>query len=186
MIADIADRVAARAHRRTGREVTVDADRSIVVVRRTALERALANLVDNALKFQESGAAPVEIVVRHGTVTVLDRGPGLLPEDIPHLFDRFYRSLNARSRPGSGLGLSIVRDVAERHGGTVFARSREGGGSEIGFTLPVVSEVETTEAQMTPGPGAVPIAVPPDVPKVPVDHATATAPVESDPVAPRD
>jgi two-component system sensor histidine kinase MprB len=147
VLADVAERVAARARRRSDREVTVDADRSMVVARRGAIERAISNLVDNALKFQENSSAPVEVVVRNGAVTVLDRGPGLLPDDIPHLFDRFYRSVNARSRPGSGLGLSIVRDVAERHGGTVFARPRAGGGSEIGFTIPVVSESETTDSQ---------------------------------------
>jgi two-component system, OmpR family, sensor histidine kinase MprB len=145
VLADVAERVTARARRRSGREVTVDADRSVVVARRAAIERAMSNLVDNALKFQENGSAPVEIVVRDGTTTVLDRGPGVLPDDIPHLFDRFYRSMNARSRPGSGLGLSIVRDVAERHGGTVFARPRPGGGSEIGFTIPLVSENATSD-----------------------------------------
>jgi two-component system sensor histidine kinase MprB len=149
-LAEVAERVATRARRRSDREVIVDADASLVVVRPAAIERALSNLVDNALKFQEDGSAPVEIVVRSGTVTVLDRGPGLLPDDIPHLFDRFYRSVKARSRPGSGLGLSIVRDVAERHGGTVFARPRAGGGSEIGFTIPVVSENATSDPAASP------------------------------------
>jgi two-component system sensor histidine kinase MprB len=178
-LADIAERVAGRARRRTDREVTVAADRSMVVARRAAVERAISNLVDNALKFQEDDAAPVEIVVHNGSVTVLDRGPGLLDDDIPHLFDRFYRSVNARSRPGSGLGLSIVRDVAERHGGSVFARPRPGGGSEIGFTLPVVTESET--AERGPSEPAAPVA---DGPTEAVDHLTgAEAPATVDPVA---
>jgi two-component system sensor histidine kinase MprB len=117
--------------------VKVDADDTVVLGRRQGLERAISNLVDNALKFDEQGLAPVEIVVREGRVTVLDRGPGIVGADLPHLFDRFFRSVNARSRPGSGLGLSIVREVAERHGGTVFAGPRDGGGAEIGFALPV-------------------------------------------------
>ena len=109
------------------------------------LERAINNLVDNALKFDEHGTAPVEIVVRDGRVTVLDRGPGVDGTDLPHLFDRFFRSVNARSRPGSGLGLSIVREVAQRHGGTVFAEPRPGGGAAIGFTVPV--RTGATEAE---------------------------------------
>jgi two-component system sensor histidine kinase MprB len=136
-LADVAESVAARARRRSGREVVVDADATVVVGRRQGIERAVSNLVDNALKFDEHGRAPVEIVVRDGRITVLDRGPGIDSGDLPHLFDRFYRSVNARSRPGSGLGLSIVREVAARHGGTVFASPREGGGAAIGFTLPV-------------------------------------------------
>ena len=53
------------------------------------------------------------------------------------MFDRFYRSTAARSRPGSGLGLSIVADVVDQHGGEVYARNRDGGGAVVGFTLPV-------------------------------------------------
>ena len=66
-----------------------------------------------------------------------DHGPGLAPADIPQLFDRFYRSVEMRSKPGSGLGLSIVRSLVEAHGGTVFARNADGGGAELGFTLPL-------------------------------------------------
>jgi two-component system sensor histidine kinase MprB len=135
-LAEIAQRVAQRAQRRSGRAVTVDTDNTVVIGRRQGIERAINNLVDNALKFDERGQ-PVEIVVREGRVTVLDRGPGVDGADLPHLFDRFFRSVNARSQPGSGLGLAIVRDVAQRHGGTVFAEPREGGGAAIGFTVPV-------------------------------------------------
>ncbi|HAP77638.1 MAG TPA: two-component sensor histidine kinase, partial [Acidimicrobiaceae bacterium] len=92
-------------------------------------------LVDNACKFAPDGV--VEVVSVAGTVMVRDRGPGLQDADIPHLFDRFYRSVEMRSRPGSGLGLAIVKSVVDAHGGTVFARNAVGGGAEIGFTLPV-------------------------------------------------
>ncbi|MCX4907878.1 HAMP domain-containing sensor histidine kinase [Streptomyces sp. NBC_00878] len=68
-------------------------------------------------------------------VEVLDRGPGIAEEDLERVFDRFYRAPDARSLPGSGLGLSIVREVAAAHGGWPFARRREGGGSAIGFTV---------------------------------------------------
>ena len=76
-----------------------------------------------------------------GCVEVLDRGPGLESEDASRVFDRFYRSATARSMPGSGLGLSIVRDVAAEHGGTVTAAARPGGGAAIGFTVARTDEV---------------------------------------------
>jgi len=135
VLRDIAERVAERTRRRTGRTVTVDADDAVVAVRPAAVERAVGNLVENAVKFSDEG--PIEVVVRRGRVEVLDRGPGIAAEDLPHLFDRFYRAVDARSRPGSGLGLSIVRGVAEAHRGAAFATPREGGGSVVGFSLPV-------------------------------------------------
>ena len=74
-----------------------------------------------------------------GAVIVRDHGPGLVDADIPHLFDRFYRSVEMRSKPGSGLGLAIVKSVVEAHGGTVFARNADGGGAEFGFKLTSLS-----------------------------------------------
>jgi two-component system sensor histidine kinase MprB len=68
-------------------------------------------------------------------VEVLDRGPGVADCDLERIFDRFYRAADARSLPGSGLGLSIVRAVAAAHGGTPFAFRRAGGGLVIGFTV---------------------------------------------------
>ncbi|HET9379795.1 MAG TPA: HAMP domain-containing sensor histidine kinase, partial [Streptomyces sp.] len=68
-------------------------------------------------------------------VEVLDRGPGIARDDLGHVFDRFYRAAEARSLPGSGLGLSIVREVALAHGGAPFAFRRPGGGTVIGFTV---------------------------------------------------
>ncbi len=133
-LADIAESVAVRARRRTGRDIVVQADDTVVEARRGALERAVWNLVDNAAKFDPSGA-PIEIVVRNGTVDVYDRGPGVAGQDAPHIFDRFYRPVTSRSLPGSGLGLSIVKDVALSSGGTVHVRARDGGGSIIGMTL---------------------------------------------------
>ena len=68
-------------------------------------------------------------------IEVRDRGPGVAEGDLSRIFDRFYRAPDARSLPGSGLGLSIVREVAAAHGGTPFAFRREGGGSVVGFTV---------------------------------------------------
>ena len=96
----------------------------------------MGNLVENALKFDDSDA-PIEVTCEGGRVEVADRGPGIAAEDRERVFDRFFRSTDARSRPGSGLGLSIVADVVERHGGRVFAAARAGGGAIVGFVLPV-------------------------------------------------
>ena len=136
-LADVVERAAARARRRTGRTVVVDADDTVCDGRPGALERAVQNLVDNACKFAAEG--DVEVCVVGGRVSVRDHGPGLAADDIPHLFDRFYRSLEMRSRPGSGLGLAIVKSVVEAHGGDVFAGNAAGGGAEIGFWLPIAT-----------------------------------------------
>jgi len=133
-LAALADGAAARAERRTGRQVRVDADGTAVRGRRQGLERALGNLLENAAKFDDSDA-PVEVHIRGGRVTVLDRGPGIDAADAGRVFDRFYRADGARGLPGSGLGLSIVDDVARAHGGTVFAGIRPGGGAAVGFTI---------------------------------------------------
>ena len=138
-LASVAEAVATRARRRTDREITVTADESQILAPRAAVERAVWNLVDNAAKFDPNDA-PVEIRVHNGTVEVLDRGPGVAPEDVPQLFDRFYRPVASRSLPGSGLGLSIVKDVAEANGGRVYVVAREGGGSVFGIAWPPLPE----------------------------------------------
>jgi len=137
----LAEQAAARVRRRTGREITVIGDSSMVACRPAAIDRVIINLIDNAAKFsavQPAGRGTIEVRVEHGRVAVSDRGPGVPAEDLPHIFDRFYRSVASRSLPGSGLGLAIVRDIVESHGGTVFAEAREGGGSTVGFTLPTL------------------------------------------------
>jgi two-component system sensor histidine kinase MprB len=138
ILADVVERVAARARRRRQVELVVDADDSVVEGRRQAIERAVSNLVDNAAKFAGE-AGPIEVVVRDGRVEVRDRGPGIGAADLPLVFDRFHRAEAARPLPGSGLGLAIVRDVAHAHHGTVFAEDRPGGGAIVGFTLPTVT-----------------------------------------------
>jgi two-component system, OmpR family, sensor histidine kinase MprB len=100
-----------------------------------SLQVAVRNLLDNAAKFGPSGAR-VEVRLRAGELTVRDHGPGIAPTDLPHVFDRFYRAPSARGIPGSGLGLSIVRQVAERHGGTVRAEAAPGAGTLIRLWLP--------------------------------------------------
>lgn len=132
-LGEVVARVAERAAQRSGRRIDVSVDDTVVSGQPLALERAVGNLVENALKFDPAG--PVEVSCSGGAVEVADRGPGIAPEDLPHVFDRFYRADAARSRPGSGLGLAIVADVVGRHGGQVHARRRDGGGAVVGFTL---------------------------------------------------
>ncbi|MET0578318.1 MAG: sensor histidine kinase, partial [Ilumatobacteraceae bacterium] len=108
---------------------------SVVEAPPPALERAISNLVDNAVKFDDTGG-PIDVLVADGAVTVLDRGPGIADGDAARVFDRFYRADGARSLPGSGLGLSIVREVAVANGGHVLAEARPGGGASVGFKLP--------------------------------------------------
>ncbi len=135
-LAALAHQVAERAGRRSGRQVITQAHEALVHGQPTALERALSNLVDNAVKFAPE-TEPIEIEVRPGRITVLDRGPGIAEADATRVFDRFYRASTARGLPGSGLGLALVRKVARAHGGEVFATRRPGGGAAVGFTLDV-------------------------------------------------
>jgi two-component system, OmpR family, sensor histidine kinase MprB len=95
-----------------------------------SLERAIANLLDNAAKWSPPGGE-IDVEVEDGTVTVRDHGPGIADEDLPFVFDRFYRSRSARTMPGSGLGLAIVRQTVEAHGGSVLAERAEGGGTRV-------------------------------------------------------
>jgi two-component system, OmpR family, sensor histidine kinase MprB len=134
-LADVADDVVTRFRRRTGTDITLEAaDAGVVDGRRVMLDRAVANLVDNALKFSPAGA-PVEVSVRGTTIEVADRGPGVDPDDRDRVFDRFYRATSARTQPGSGLGLSIVSQIAALHGGAVTLEPREGGGTVARLTL---------------------------------------------------
>ena len=100
-----------------------------------ALERAVTNLLDNAAKWSpEDGTVTVRL--SDGLLQVADEGPGIAEEDLPHVFERFYRSTEARTMPGSGLGLAIVRQAAENHGGRVAAARAPSGGALLGFWLP--------------------------------------------------
>jgi two-component system, OmpR family, sensor histidine kinase MprB len=135
-LGDVTRELAARYERRSGREVRVEADESPVDGQLGAVQRAISNLLDNARKFDPSGG-PIEVRVFDGTVQVLDRGPGIADGEQALVFERFHRSAEARTLPGSGLGLSIVRDVVTRHHGTVRVASRDGGGAIVAFTLPL-------------------------------------------------
>lgn len=128
-LAELVDRVVARHRRRTDREITVDVTDPATLNGRVALiERAVSNLLDNALKFSPK-STPIGVVVNGSRVEVLDRGTGIKADDLPRVFDRFYRATTARTLPGSGLGLAIVEQIAQLHDGTITLAPREGGGT---------------------------------------------------------
>jgi two-component system sensor histidine kinase MprB len=133
------DLVAADAIERTRRNrpgigFETDLDESIVYGAPSTIERAVANLLDNAAKWSPPGGQ-VEVAVRQGELSVRDHGPGIADEDLPYVFDRFYRSRTARGLPGSGLGLAIVKQVAESHGGSVVAERPQDGGTLMRLRL---------------------------------------------------
>lgn len=131
LVADAVERA-----RRNRPEVAYDVELEPATVQGVpaTIERAVGNLLDNAAKWSPAGAA-VEVEVRDGQLVVRDHGPGIAEEDLPYVFDRFYRARAARGLPGSGLGLAIVRQVAESHGGDVVAERAEGGGTRMVLTL---------------------------------------------------
>ncbi|TDI53415.1 MAG: HAMP domain-containing histidine kinase [Acidobacteria bacterium] len=136
-LADVVSAVAERLETRRDREIVLVIEPSVVMGRPNALERAVSNIVGNADKFSPPDS-PITIEVKDGTVTVTDTGTGIADEDLPFIWERFYRANTARSEPGSGLGLSIVTQIIDDHNGTVFARSSVSSGTSVGFTLPTV------------------------------------------------
>lgn len=100
-----------------------------------ALERAIVNILDNAVKFSPPRGT-VEVALDRGRLTVRDHGPGIPADELPHVFNRFWRSPSARALPGSGLGLSIVARTVRQAGGEVTLEAAEGGGTVATMRLP--------------------------------------------------
>ncbi len=134
----VLEQAIARVRRRADVEFDVRTSPWWLVGDAAALERAITNLLDNAAKWSPPGET-VLVTLTEGTLMVADRGPGIAPHDLPHVFERFYRSAESRGMSGSGLGLSIVRSVAERHGGLVRAGTGPGGGAGFWFSVPGAS-----------------------------------------------
>ena len=135
-LAEVVERAIARVRLRApGITFESRLHRWLVEGESSALERAVTNLLDNAAKWSPPGGR-VTVRLRDGLLSVADQGPGISDADLPHVFDRFYRSTESRAMPGSGLGLSIVRQVAERHGGTTKAASGPEGGALFTFRIP--------------------------------------------------
>ena len=111
----------------------------------TLLRRAITNLVTNALKYAPDSGPVVLRAAHQGEEVVLsvsDRGPGIAPADLPHVFQKFYRGRQGTAERvhGSGLGLAIVKSIADLHGGRVWCESAPGEGSVFYLALPVVPQ----------------------------------------------
>jgi len=113
------------------------------------LRRAISNLIDNAIKYSPTNDE-VEIIVSGNDqsvfVKVCDRGEGIDDNDLPHIFDTFYRGERAKTKRGSGLGLALVNSITEAHGGKIWVESANGNGSTFVLELPIVTEKESNPA----------------------------------------
>ena len=111
-------------------DIILDEHGTSVAAQRDHMQRLLANLIDNAIKFTPRGGHVAVAVTTNGqkaTILVSDTGCGIAKDDLPHVFDRFYRSDRSRNIPGNGLGLSLVKAIATLYGGNVLIRSDSGG-----------------------------------------------------------
>ncbi len=148
-LAELAASVVDRHRRRTETAFVTDFERCEVVVNAALVERAIGNLVDNAVKWSPPGE-PIEISVaaaeREARVRVRDRGPGIPAALRETVFERFYRAPEARAQPGSGLGLSIVDYVARTHGGAAAVIDTDGFGATVELRIPLAPEGESHPA----------------------------------------
>mgnify|MGYP000518823442 CR=1 FL=1 len=119
----------------------VTLDPHMTIGNAATLERAFTNLLDNAVKFSPQGSV-IKVAMADDLVKITDEGPGIAEEDLPHVFERFYRSDLSRNTPGTGLGLSIVAHTINAHGGWVKAGAAPGGGAEFTVYLPRISDVD--------------------------------------------
>ena len=136
----VVEDLVARADRRAANEVELrlSAEPTLVRGEPERISRAVSNLLGNAVKWSPAGGL-VEVRLADGVLTVRDHGPGFDEEDLPHVFERFYRAAGARRMSGSGLGLAIVQQAAEAHGGFAEASNAPDGGALLraGFGPPL-------------------------------------------------
>jgi signal transduction histidine kinase len=124
------------------------------------LDRAVANMLDNAGKFSTAGGVVEVDLQPGGRLIVADRGPGVPDDALPHVFDRFFRADEARALPGSGLGLAIVQQIAQGHGGSISLANRDDGGAVATLTLaPADWDAAADVAPVEQVPAAVPVPV---------------------------
>jgi two-component system, OmpR family, sensor histidine kinase MprB len=134
--------VVATARRRGGARFELELEPTIVRGDGEQIARAVSNLLDNARKWSPVDGL-VEVTLADGVLSVRDHGPGFAERDLPHVFERFYRSERAREQPGSGLGLAIVRQAAGAHGGFARASNAAGGGARLDVGFGAHSAVES-------------------------------------------
>ena len=141
LLSSAADRMRTQAER-AGLTIKVDYSGDMPLIRADLprLEQVLVNLIHNAVKFTPPGGEVTLSALPDGQFVrflVQDTGPGIPADDLPRIFERFYRVDRSRSGGGTGLGLSIARHLVEAHGGKIWAESREGDGSTFCFTIPI-------------------------------------------------
>lgn len=152
---DVVNSAVTRARRRgPGLLFDVELEPLFLVGEPDSLERAITNLLDNAVKFSPPGGT-VTVRLVGDRLRISDEGPGIAEADLPHVFDRFYRSDKARNTPGSGLGLSIVAQTIKAHGGWVKAGQAESGGAEFTIRLPGSNVPPEESVEITDGEGTV-------------------------------
>jgi two-component system phosphate regulon sensor histidine kinase PhoR len=143
VVADAVERLRPQAEKQ-GLSLSVDvaADLPPIIGDAERLARVVVNLLQNAVKFTPAGGS-VQVSARLAesdvTVKVSDTGVGIAPEDLPRIFERFYKSDRARASGGTGLGLAVVKHIVEAHGGTVSVESEPGRGSTFSFSIPAPS-----------------------------------------------
>ena len=139
------------AARLAAAEVSLPPDPVVVDTDSRRLDRILGNLLDNARDHAPGASVEMSLTrTREGAVIVVaDRGPGVAPDALPHLFDRFYKADPSRSGGSSGLGLAIAREHAALVGGTLSARRRPGGGMVFSLTLPVTGSLPAGAGRVT-------------------------------------
>jgi two-component system sensor histidine kinase MprB len=146
---DIVKEAVARAHRRAPElAFSLELEPTEIVNAPERVSRAVTNLIDNACKWSPPGGR-IEVVLRDGVLDVRDHGPGFKKEDIPSVFDRFYRADEARRLPGSGLGLAIVKQAADAHGGFAVASNAPDGGAVLRVSFG--SQTITTDPSVSQG-----------------------------------
>ena len=138
------------SRRHPGLTIVPRLEPTVILARESHLRRALGNLLNNAIKWSPPDGT-IEVTLSEGTLSVRDHGGGFSPDDLPHIFDRFYRAASARTVPGSGLGLSIVRKVAEEHDGVARASNASDGGALVSMTFPLFEDVVDDRVPATVG-----------------------------------
>lgn len=138
LVKRIAERMQTQTTRHTI-QIDIADDFPVVFADESRLEQVLTNLIGNAIKYTPSGTIRIhgEVRPRQVIVCVSDEGPGIAPEDIPHVFDRFYRAPEmARHTKGAGLGLYLTKAIIEEHGGRIWVDNQPGQGARFCFSLP--------------------------------------------------
>jgi signal transduction histidine kinase len=141
-LADLVEHTAERFRTQSPRHtlrVEVPANFPVILADETRIRQVISNLISNAIKYSDQGEILITGQVKPDQVILCfhDRGPGIAPEDIPHIFDRFYRAPEmARRSKGAGLGLYLARAIVEAHGGRIWVDPRPNEGARICFSLP--------------------------------------------------